>query len=140
MTLRVGINGFGRIGRLAFRHACRQSDIEVVGINDLIEVDYLAYMLRYDSTHGRFQGDVRVENGQQCRALAALFGAVMREVAELSDDEGACHIQVARNGVHQRDIAELGDRRRRSPGQFNDPARAYRLQVRDTKARGPRMG
>jgi glyceraldehyde 3-phosphate dehydrogenase len=64
MTLRVGINGFGRIGRLAFRHACRQSDIEVVGINDLIGVDYLAYMLRYDSTHGRFDGTVEVRDGQ----------------------------------------------------------------------------
>ena len=64
MTLRVGINGFGRIGRLAFRHACRQSDIEVVGINDLIGVDYLAYLLRYDSTHGRFDGTVEVRDGQ----------------------------------------------------------------------------
>ncbi|MFM7733067.1 MAG: type I glyceraldehyde-3-phosphate dehydrogenase [Cyanobium sp.] len=61
--LRVGINGFGRIGRLAFRHACLRDDIEVVGINDLIEVDYLAYMLRYDSTHGRFRGTVEVQNG-----------------------------------------------------------------------------
>ncbi len=64
MTIRIGINGFGRIGRLAFRRAVSLPDVEVVGINDLIEVDYLAYMLRYDSTHGRFQGDVRVENGQ----------------------------------------------------------------------------
>jgi glyceraldehyde 3-phosphate dehydrogenase len=64
MSIRIGINGFGRIGRLAFRRAVSQPDVEVVGINDLIEVDYLAYMLRYDSTHGRFQGDVRVENGQ----------------------------------------------------------------------------
>jgi glyceraldehyde 3-phosphate dehydrogenase len=64
MSIRVGINGFGRIGRLAFRRAVSLPDVEVVGINDLIDVDYLAYMLRYDSTHGRFQGDVRVENGQ----------------------------------------------------------------------------
>ncbi len=64
MTIRIGINGFGRIGRLAFRRAVTQADVEVVGINDLIDVEYLAYMLRYDSTHGRFQGDVRVENGQ----------------------------------------------------------------------------
>jgi len=63
MTLRVGINGFGRIGRLAFRHACNQADIEVVAINDLIAVDYLAYMLRYDSTHGRFHGSVEVQDG-----------------------------------------------------------------------------
>ena len=64
MTIRIGINGFGRIGRLAFRRACSVADVEVVGINDLIDVEYLAYMLRYDSTHGRFQGEVRVENGQ----------------------------------------------------------------------------
>ena len=64
MTIRIGINGFGRIGRLAFRRAVAQPDVEVVGINDLIDLEYLVYMLRYDSTHGRFQGDVRVENGQ----------------------------------------------------------------------------
>jgi glyceraldehyde 3-phosphate dehydrogenase len=64
MTIRIGINGFGRIGRLAFRRAISLADVEVVAINDLIDVEYLAYMLRYDSTHGRFQGDVRVENGQ----------------------------------------------------------------------------
>ena len=64
MSIRVGINGFGRIGRLAFRRAVSLADVEVVGINDLIDVEYLAYMLRYDSTHGRFHGDVAVENGQ----------------------------------------------------------------------------
>ena len=64
MTIRIGINGFGRIGRLAFRRACSVADVEVVGINDLIDVEYLAYMLRYDSTHGRFGGEVAVENGQ----------------------------------------------------------------------------
>jgi glyceraldehyde 3-phosphate dehydrogenase len=63
MAIRLGINGFGRIGRLVFRRACEQADIEVVGINDLIDVDYIAYMLRYDSTHGRFQGTVEVING-----------------------------------------------------------------------------
>jgi glyceraldehyde 3-phosphate dehydrogenase len=63
MAIRLGINGFGRIGRLVFRRACEQADIEVVGINDLIDVDYIAYMLRYDSTHGCFQGAVEVING-----------------------------------------------------------------------------
>ena len=63
MTIRVGINGFGRIGRLVFRRAVSQEGIEVVAINDLIDVDYIAYMLRYDSTHGRFQGAVEVING-----------------------------------------------------------------------------
>ena len=64
MAIRIGINGFGRIGRLAFRRACTLGDVEVVGINDLIDVDYMSYMLRHDSTHGRFSGDVRIENGQ----------------------------------------------------------------------------
>lgn len=66
MAIKVGINGFGRIGRCVFRAAVQNfsDDIEIVGINDLLEPDYLAYMLRYDSVHGRFEGDVRVENGQ----------------------------------------------------------------------------
>ena len=64
MTIKVGINGFGRIGRLVFRRACTLANVEVVAINDLIDVDYIAYMLKYDSTHGRFDGEVRVENGQ----------------------------------------------------------------------------
>jgi glyceraldehyde 3-phosphate dehydrogenase len=62
--LRIGINGFGRIGRLVFRRAVTMPEVEVVAINDLISVDYIAYMLRHDSTHGRFQGTVSVENGQ----------------------------------------------------------------------------
>lgn len=64
MTIKVGINGFGRIGRFVFRAAAERNDIEVVGINDLIDVDYMAYMLKYDSTHGRFNGSVEVEDGQ----------------------------------------------------------------------------
>ncbi|HDH34175.1 MAG TPA: type I glyceraldehyde-3-phosphate dehydrogenase [Nitrospirae bacterium] len=62
MALRIGINGFGRIGRLVFRVAAARDDVEVVGINDLIDLDYMAYMLRYDSTHGRFNGEVEVAN------------------------------------------------------------------------------
>ena len=64
MPIRVGINGFGRIGRLALRQAMATPGVEVVGINDLIDVDYLAYLLRYDSTHRRFPGDVEVKNNQ----------------------------------------------------------------------------
>ena len=63
MTIKVGINGFGRIGRFVFRAAQERNDIEVVGINDLIDVDYMAYMLKYDSTHGRFNGTVEVRDG-----------------------------------------------------------------------------
>ena len=74
MTIKIGINGFGRIGRMVFRAAAQNfSDIEVVGINDLLEPDYLAYMLQYDSVHGRFKGDISVDgntlivNGKKIR-------------------------------------------------------------------------
>ncbi|MBS0401658.1 MAG: type I glyceraldehyde-3-phosphate dehydrogenase [Proteobacteria bacterium] len=77
MTIKIGINGFGRIGRMVFRAAiARHEDIQVVAINDLLEPDYLAYMLTYDSVHGRFQGEVKVEgntlvvNGQKIRLTA----------------------------------------------------------------------
>lgn len=64
MTIRVGINGFGRIGRLVFRAAQERNDIEIVGINDLIDVEYMAYMLRYDTMHGQFKGSVEVKDGK----------------------------------------------------------------------------
>jgi len=64
MTIKVGINGFGRIGRMAFRAIAKDfSDIEVVGINDLLDADYLAYMLKYDSVHGNFDGEISVDGG-----------------------------------------------------------------------------
>ena len=77
--IKVGINGFGRIGRLVFRAACNNADIEVVGINDLVPVDYMAYMLKYDSVHGRFNGtiDYNVEKGQ-----LIVNGNVIRVTAE----------------------------------------------------------
>jgi glyceraldehyde 3-phosphate dehydrogenase len=86
MTLRVGINGFGRIGRMVFRAAAQNfaQDIEVVGINDLLEPDYLAYMLRYDSVHGRFAGEVAVDgntlvvNGKRIRLSAERDPAALR--------------------------------------------------------------
>lgn len=64
MVVKVGINGFGRIGRLVFRAAQGRKDIEIVGINDLIDVEYMAYMLKYDSVHGRFDGSVEVKDGK----------------------------------------------------------------------------
>ena len=61
--MKIGINGFGRIGRLAFRAAITRPGVEVVGINDLVEPDYMAYMLKYDSTHGKFDGTIEVKDG-----------------------------------------------------------------------------
>ncbi len=75
-TIKVGINGFGRIGRLVFRAMAERSNIEVVGINDLIDAEYMAYMLKYDSVHGKFNGEVSVEgnnlvvNGKTIRVTA----------------------------------------------------------------------
>lgn len=61
--IKVGINGFGRIGRFVFRAAQKRSDIEIVGINDLLDAEYMAYMLKYDTMHGRFAGTVEVKDG-----------------------------------------------------------------------------
>ena len=62
MAIKIGINGFGRIGRMVFRAAVENfTDVEVVGINDLLDPDYLAYMLKYDSVHGTFNHDIKVE-------------------------------------------------------------------------------
>ena len=88
MTIKIGINGFGRIGRMAFRAIAKDfSDMEVVAINDLLDADYLAYMLKYDSVHGRFDGDVSVDgnnlivNGKTIRLTAE------RDPANLKWDE-----------------------------------------------------
>lgn len=62
--IKIGINGFGRIGRLAFRTAVSRDNVQVVGINDLLDVDYLAYLLKYDSVHGQFEGEVDVKDGK----------------------------------------------------------------------------
>ncbi len=77
MATKIGINGFGRIGRMVFRAAAERDDVEVVGINDLLGVDYLAYMLKYDSVHGRFNGSIEVENGS-----LAVNGSPVRITAE----------------------------------------------------------
>ncbi|MBK7564571.1 MAG: type I glyceraldehyde-3-phosphate dehydrogenase [Propionivibrio sp.] len=100
MTIKVGINGFGRIGRMVFRAAVQNfSDIEVVGINDLLEPDYLAYMLKYDSVHNRFKGTVSVEgntlivNGKKIRLTA------VKDPAELKWGEVGADIVVESTGL-----------------------------------------
>jgi len=100
MTIKVGINGFGRIGRMVFRAAVRDfKDIEVVGINDLLEPEYLAYMLKFDSVHGRFKGDVSVEgnhlvvNGRKIRLTA------VKDPAELKWGEIGADVVVESTGL-----------------------------------------
>ena len=93
MAIKIGINGFGRIGRFVFRAACERSDVEVVGINDLIDVDYMAYMLKYDSTHGRFKGTVAVENGKLVVNGKAIRTTAERDPADLKwGDIGADYV------------------------------------------------
>ena len=100
MTIKIGINGFGRIGRMVFRAAVQNfSDIQVVGINDLLEPDYLAYMLKYDSVHGRFKGEVAVEgqhlivNGQKIRLSAE------RDPAQLKWNEVGADVVIEATGL-----------------------------------------
>ena len=101
MAIKVGINGFGRIGRCVFRAAVQNfaDDIEIVGINDLLEPDYLAYMLRYDSVHGRFKGDIAVDgnnlviNGKKIRLTAE------RDPANLKWNEVGADVVIESTGL-----------------------------------------
>ncbi|MGL4675639.1 MAG: type I glyceraldehyde-3-phosphate dehydrogenase [Wohlfahrtiimonas sp.] len=97
MAIRVGINGFGRIGRFVMRLALERNDIEVVGINDLIDVDYMAYMLKYDSTHGRFKGTVEVKDGQLIVNGKAIRTTAERDPANLN--WGAINVDVVVEGT-----------------------------------------
>ena len=100
MTIKVGINGFGRIGRMVFRAAAQNfKDIEIVGINDLLEPDYLAYMLKYDSVHGRFKGEIGVDgntlivDGKRIRLTA------LRDPAELKWNEVGADVVIESTGL-----------------------------------------
>ena len=101
MTIKIGINGFGRIGRMVFRAAVQNfaDDIEIVGINDLLEPDYLAYMLKYDSVHGRFKGEVSVDgtslvvNGKKIRLTA------VKNPAELAWGDVGADIVIESTGL-----------------------------------------
>ena len=100
MAIKVGINGFGRIGRMVFRAAVQNfNDIEIVGINDLLEPDYLAYMLKYDSVHGRFKGEVSIEgntlvvNGKKIRLTAE------RDPANLKWNEVGADVVIESTGL-----------------------------------------
>ena len=100
MAIKIGINGFGRIGRMVFRAAAKHfDDIEIVGINDLLEPDYLAYMLQYDSVHGRFKGDISVEgstllvDGKRIRLTA------VKNPAELKWNEVGADVVVESTGL-----------------------------------------
>ncbi|RZF61887.1 type I glyceraldehyde-3-phosphate dehydrogenase [Sphingobacterium corticibacterium] len=96
--MKIGINGFGRIGRLAFRAAINRSDIEVVGINDLVEPDYLAYMLKYDSTHGKFDGTVEVKDGHLVVNGKTIRVTAEKDPANLKWDEVEAEVIIESTG------------------------------------------
>jgi len=99
MAVRVGINGFGRIGRMVFRAVYAEfKDIEIVGINDLLEADYLAYMLKYDSVHGRFDGDVKAEGGNLVVNGKTIRLTAERDPANLKWDEVNADIVIESTG------------------------------------------
>jgi len=100
MTIKVGINGFGRIGRMVFRAAVQNfKDIEVVGINDLLEPDYLAYMLKFDSVHGRFDGEVSVEGNTLVVDGKKIRLTQIKDPAELKWDEVGADIVIESTGL-----------------------------------------
>jgi len=100
MTIKIGINGFGRIGRMVFRAAVQNfSDIEVVGINDLLEPEYLLYMLQYDSVHGRFKGQASVDNGTLIVNGKRIRLTAVKDPAELKWGEVGADIVVESTGL-----------------------------------------
>ena len=97
--MKIGINGFGRIGRLAFRAAIERPDIEVVGINDLVEPDYMAYMLKYDSTHGPFKGTIAVEGGHLVVNGKTIRVTAEKDPANLKWNEVGAEVVIESTGL-----------------------------------------
>lgn len=97
--MKIGINGFGRIGRLAFRAAIERPDIEVVGINDLVEPEYMAYMLKYDSTHGKFNGTVAVEGGHLVVNGKTIRVTAEKDPANLKWNEVGAEVVIESTGL-----------------------------------------
>ncbi|MFO7935396.1 MAG: type I glyceraldehyde-3-phosphate dehydrogenase [Bacteroidales bacterium] len=98
-TIKVGINGFGRIGRLVFRVAVDIPEVEIVGINDLLDVDYIAYLLNYDSVHGRFKGDVAVKDGNLVVNGSTIRVTSEKDPANLKWDEVGAEYIVEATGI-----------------------------------------
>ena len=97
--MKIGINGFGRIGRLAFRAASERNDIEVVGINDLVDPEYMAYMLKYDSTHGQFKGTVEAKGGHLVVNGKTIRVTAEKDPANLKWNEVGAEIVIESTGL-----------------------------------------
>lgn len=99
MSIKIGINGFGRIGRIVFRAAQERSDVEIVAINDLLDAEYMAYMLKYDSTHGRFNGTVEVKDGHLVVNGKTIRCTSERDPANLKWDEVGVDVVAEATGI-----------------------------------------
>jgi glyceraldehyde 3-phosphate dehydrogenase len=106
--IRMGINGFGRIGRMVFRAAARRDDVEIVAVNDLLQVDHLAYMLKYDSVHGRFPEEIRSEPGKLWVGGKAVRVTAEKDPAKLAWDRAGAGFVVESTGIHLTSAAMEG--------------------------------
>jgi len=97
--MKIGINGFGRIGRLAFRAAVNRPGVEIVGINDLVDPDYMAYMLKYDSTHGKFDGTVEAKDGNLVVNGKTIRVTAEKDPANLKWDEVGAEVIIESTGL-----------------------------------------
>lgn len=99
MATKIGINGFGRIGRMVFRASLKRDDVQIVGINDLLDVDYLAYMLKYDSVHGRLEATVEVVDGKLVVDGNEIRTTAVRNPEELAWDEIGAEVVIESTGL-----------------------------------------
>jgi glyceraldehyde 3-phosphate dehydrogenase len=106
--IRMGINGFGRIGRMVFRAAAKRDDVDIVAINDVLALDHLAYMLKYDSVHGRFPGEIRTEDGRLIVNGKAIRVTAERDPASLAWDKAGAGIVVESTGIFLKAAAMEG--------------------------------
>ncbi len=107
MSTKIGINGFGRIGRIAFRIAAENKNVEVVAINDLLDVDHLAYLLKYDSVHGKFKGDVDVKDGNLVVNGKTIRITAEKNPADLKWDEVGAEVVLECTGIFkEKDTAD----------------------------------
>ena len=142
--IKIGINGFGRIGRMVFRAAAQRKDMEVVAVNDVLALDHLAYMLKYDSVHGRFQGEIRVEagklwvNGKPVRVTAE------KDPASLAWDKVGADLVVESTGIFLGSAAmeghlKAGARKVILSAPANDETPVFVYGVNDAGYRGERI-
>jgi len=137
----MGINGFGRIGRMVFRAAARRADIEIAAVNDLLGVDHLAYMLKYDSVHGRYPGEIRSEPGKLWVDGRAVRVTSEKDPARLAWEEAGVRSVVESTGIHLTAAAmeghlKAGARQVILSAPANDDTPVYVRGVNDHRYRG----